>query len=74
MRPLSLVDLEPGRGPGDVTLTISLAAGTRNWRSSSRSKTEKIAVLTPMPSASDNTATVVVSGLLASERSAYRKS
>ena len=70
-RPPSPVEREPGRGPGDVTLTICSAAGTGRRRRRRRSNTENIAVLTPIPSASDNTATVVRSGLRISERRAY---
>jgi hypothetical protein len=57
-----------------VTFTIWSGEGTGRRRRSSRSKVEKIAVLTPMPSASESTATVVTSGLLANERIAYRTS
>ena len=53
-----------GRGPGEPMLTMSLGAGTGSRCSSKRSNTEKIAVLTPMPRASHNTAPAVTRWLV----------
>ena len=60
--PLSPAERLPGFGPGETQNNDVSGEVTGSRRSSRRSKTEKIAVLTPMPSASDNTATVVSSG------------
>ena len=66
------VEVPPGRGPGELKSTSSSGAGTERRRSIMSSNTEKMAVFTPIPTASETTAATVTTGRLASDRAAYR--
>ena len=65
--------VEPGFGPGRAEVDQPLGSRTGSGRSSIWSKSEKIAALAPMPSASDRIATAVRAGVRNSVRSARRR-
>ncbi len=61
-------------GPVDQIITNCSGALTGSSRSNNWSRSVKIAVLAPIPNASESTATVVNKGLRRRLRSAYRRS